>query len=287
MQINTLTTSVVIPVYNEAEGLYACLKAIGQLNKKPLEVIVVDNNSTDNSAEVALSFNWVKLVHEEKQGVVHARSRGFNEASGDIIARIDADTLLKPEWLDRVNELFTEDKSLAAVSGSADYYDFLFIDIANTIDRITRKYMSKRLKRHMFLHGSNMALRTSAWNEVKGSLCSASGIHEDLDLAIHLQDAGFKVEYDEQLVAGISTRRIGSGFKKFVNYTLASPKTYAAHDLKCRVHMYPVIFFIWAIYAPAHLAYLSYNPKTKNFSLRYFMESKLKGTRIDPTINVA
>ncbi len=287
MEINTLTTSIVIPVYNEADSLYACLEAIAKLKTKPYEVIVVDNNSTDGSAEVAARFNWVTLVSEEKQGVVHARSRGFDEANGDIIARIDADTLLKPDWINKIEAIFDADTNLAAVSGSSDYYDFHFKKLANSIDRMARRYLEKRLKRHLFLFGSNMAIRQTAWKDVRGDLCAISGIHEDLDLAIHLQEAGLKVAYNSQLVAGVSSRRVSSGFSNFIRYSLVSPRTYSSHGLKSHLHMYPVIFFLWMLYGPAHLIYLSYNPQNQAFSLRYLLQSRMKDARIDPTINVA
>jgi glycosyltransferase involved in cell wall biosynthesis len=287
MQINTLTTSVVIPVYNEADGLQACLSAIAKVKDQLLEVIVVDNNSTDDSAAVAASFDFVKLVREPKQGVVHARSCGFNEARGDIIARIDADTILKPDWIEQITQLFSKDSELAAVSGSADYYDFLFIGIANAIDRATRRFIAWRMKRYVFLQGANMAIRNQAWRAVRDDLCEERGIHEDMDLAIHLQAAGHKVVYDQTMIAGMSSRRLGSGFKKFVNYTLISPKTYSWHGLRCQRYMYPVIFFLWAIYFPAHVVYRCYDPDTQVFSLRYLFDGRFKEARIDPTINVA
>lgn len=282
-----LKISIVIPVYNDADSLADCLQAIQRLDSKPLEVIVVDNNSTDKSYKVASEFRWVTVIKESKQGVVHARDCGFNAAQGDIIARIDADTILPKDWLAKVSQIMSSDKCLAAVSGSPDYYDFLFPRQLNYLDRIARSFLEGRLKDRLFLHGSNMAITKSAWNKVKKNLCRTSGIHEDMDLAIHLQEAGLKVGYDETLVAGISTRRLGNGFKDFVDYSLVSPRTYSYHGLKCQRYMYPIILFVWAAYAPAHIAFLSYDAEQGNFSWRNIKENKVNETRIDPTINVA
>src|SRR5579884_4992 len=107
--------SLVIPVYNEAELLPLCLDSVAALKDKPDEVIVVDNNSSDQTAAIASSYSFVKLIKEPRQGVVHARSRGFNEATGDIIARIDGDSILPPDWTDRVKAVF-KDQSIDAVS---------------------------------------------------------------------------------------------------------------------------------------------------------------------------
>src|SRR5688500_17107775 len=93
-----LRASVVIPVYNEADSLDLCLSAIAAQTTQPFEVIVVDNNSTDTTAEIAASYPFVRLVYESRQGVVHARNTGFNLAQGDIIARIDADTVIESGW---------------------------------------------------------------------------------------------------------------------------------------------------------------------------------------------
>jgi len=278
--------SIIIPVYNEADSLEDCLDAIDCLERKPYEVIVVDNNSTDNTKEVALRHDSVKVVQEKRQGVVYARAKGFDVASGELVARIDADTIVPSKWLDKINQLFNEDRELAAVSGSADYYDFIFPEFANFLDRFARRYLELGLKDWTFLHGSNMAIKKSAWKSVRESVCVSCGIHEDLDLGIHLQKMGQKVVYNPTMVAGISTRRISSGYSKFIAYTLVSPRTYAAHGLKCQRFMYPIILFCWLIYAPAHLIFLSYNPLERTFSLKQLFKARINDARVDPTANV-
>ena len=57
------------------------------------EVVVVDNNSTDRSMDIARQYN-MRIVQEPKQGMIYARNRGFDEANGDVIIRIDGDTVL-------------------------------------------------------------------------------------------------------------------------------------------------------------------------------------------------
>lgn len=287
MKVKNLKISIVIPVYNEGDSLSACLTAIENLNTKPYEVIVVDNNSTDHTPIIARSHDGVILINEKKQGVVHARTRGFNAANGDIIARIDADTVLPVDWLDKVREIFANDKSVVAVSGRSDYYEFVLKDIANEIDRWSRNYLANRFGDRMFLHGANMALRKSAWNKVKKTLCPCDGLHEDLDLAIHLQEHGLKVVYNENLIAGTSPRRIANGLKQFTNYCLASPRTYKAHSIKNRRYMYVIIFIVMSLYPFGHLAYASFDPKQGSFSLKYLFSSKLRKSRTSPTINVA
>jgi glycosyltransferase involved in cell wall biosynthesis len=282
--INNAKISLVIPVYNDAVALAACLQAIDGLNLKPYEVIVVDNNSSDGSERVAASFPFVRLLREPKQGVVYARSRGFNAARGSIIARIDADTLLPPDWLDKIATLFAQNPGLAAVSGSADYYDFVLVDIANRIDRWARSYLAARLGDRLFLQGANMAIKKSAWIKVKSRQCQGGGLHEDLDLGIHLQELGLIVGYEPELVAGLSTRRLDEHFLPFVKYCLTSPKTYKVHSVKRRLYMHVVILVVLATYFPARLVYESYDPELRSFSLRYLYGLRLRRARISPTI---
>lgn len=276
--------SVVIPVYNEAEHLAACLEAIAAQSLAPYEVIVVDNNSSDDTAAVARRFGFVTLLREPRQGVVHARNRGFDAAHGDLIARIDADTVLPPEWLARIHSIF-ENPAVSAVSGAPHYYDFPLPALADAVDWPLRGRLARKLKNTNFLWGANMAVRRRDWLLVRDSLCSDNRLHEDFDLGIHLQAQGLKVDYDEGLVAGVSSRRIDSRFWAFVRYTLVSPRTYARHGLRSRYHMYPTLAVCWACYLPARLLYRAYNPETHSYSLLHLLSADHR--RVDPTTNVA
>ena len=287
MKKKSLSISIVIPVYNDEQSLLSCLNAINKLKVKPKEVIVVDNNSSDNSAAIAAGFSFVKIVQEPLQGVVHARSRGFNEASGDIIARIDADTIIYPDWLSHIKARFLRDENLSAISGPPEYYDFGLEKLANFIDRGLRRFLAHNMAEHLFLYGSNMAIRRSAWLSVKEQLCLQAGIHEDLDLAIHLQLIGLKIAYDDEMIAGASIRRMGSGFLNYVRYSLVGPRSYAVHGLSYQKYLYPVVVLCWLFYLPGHLIFLGYDQARGRLSLRTYLANRQREVRVDPTTNVA
>lgn len=284
VQSKSLRVSIVVPVYNEGAQLGACLEAIAAQASTPYEVIVVDNNSIDDTEAVAKRFSFVKLLHEPRQGVVHARNCGFDAARGEVIARIDADTVLPPCWTAQIQAIFRS-PDVSAVSGAPHYYDFPLASLADAIDLPLRSRLARKLKQTNFLWGANMAVRRSAWRKVRRSLCSASGMHEDFDLAIHLQEQGLKVVYDEQLIAGVSSRRIDSRFLPFVRYSLVSPRTYALHGLSSRYHMYPALFICWACYLPGRIIYRAYNPATKGYSINQLLSAG--SGRVDPTTNTA
>jgi glycosyltransferase involved in cell wall biosynthesis len=277
-----MNVSIVIPVYNEAERLAACLEAIALQTVKPLEVLVIDNNSTDETARIAESFPFVTLLREKRQGVVHARKLGFNATHADIIGRVDADTILPPHWIADVIELF-KDQSVAALSGSAHYYDFALPAVADKIDGILRKRLARQLGNQNYLWGANMAIRRSAWLKVRSHLCTAKALHEDFDIGIHLQAMDLKVTYEPTLKASVSSRRVDSNFLDYFRYSMVSPYTYKKHGLSSRRHMYKVLLVCWMAYLPARVLYRGYNPETGTFSLgRAFLPTE---ARIDPTTN--
>jgi len=277
--------SLVIPVYNEAEHLGACLRAIAAQTHRPFEVIVVDNNSTDASAQIARSFPFVKLLTERQQGVVHARSSGFDAARGDIIARIDADSLLPPDWLSNLETIF-EDPSIDAVSGAALYYNVAAAPLFDAIDLFFRRRLSRQLGNRVFLWGANMALRREAWQRVKPHLCQRGYQHEDYDIAIHLQEIGGGVVFDERLQAQVSSRRIDVSYVDFMRYVWASPQTYAQHGIRARWHMYSLVAVCALGYLPARLLYRGYDPAADHFSWARLLSPRPALARVDPTANV-
>jgi glycosyltransferase involved in cell wall biosynthesis len=279
------TISIVIPVYNEADQLDGCLSSIAAQAIKPFEVIVVDNNSTDNSRAVAKSYQFVKLLSEKRQGVVHARTTGFNAAGGDIIARIDADTILPNDWIDNLQQIFSN-SDIDAVSGVAEYYNVSAAAFFNSIDLFFRRRLSLQLQNRMYLWGANMAIKRQAWLVVKPHLCQRGGQHEDYDLAIHLQEIGGKVSFDERLRAKVSSRRIDSGYIDFMRYVWASPQTYAQHSIRLRYHMYPIVAVCGLGYLPARLMHLGYDAEKESFSLSRLFYKKPVLARVNPTANV-
>ncbi|MEK7600128.1 MAG: glycosyltransferase family A protein [Patescibacteria group bacterium] len=280
-----MKVSIVIPVYNEASQLGACLKAIAAQKVTPYEVIVVDNNSSDMSIKVANAYDFVTVIREPRQGVLHARTRGFDAVRGDIIARIDADSLLPDNWVASVKQVF-KDPNVDAVSGTAQYYNVAAAGFFNAIDLFFRRRLSRQLGDRVFLWGANMAMRRSAWQRVKPALCDLGGIHEDFDIAIHLQEMGGNVTFDERLEAQVSSRRIDTNFVDFMSYAWTSPQTYAKHHITSRWHMYAPLLICAVGYLPARIMHRGYDPKTDSFVLpKVFVPS---GTiqRVDPTTNV-
>jgi glycosyltransferase involved in cell wall biosynthesis len=99
---NSQIASVVIPCYNAAPFLRETLDSVLAQTCAPLEVLVVDDGSTDESAAIAESYGPpVRVIRQANQGESVARNRGIDEARGDWIAFLDADDVWKPEKLEK------------------------------------------------------------------------------------------------------------------------------------------------------------------------------------------
>lgn len=202
--------AVIVLAYNEEKYLPLCLQGIKDQTEKPDEVIVVNNNSKDKTVEIAKSFG-AKVVNEKKQGMTYARNKGFNSSTADILARVDADTIIKPNWVKRAKKQF-ESNNIVGLSGPIEFYDFLHTKkfskkVLSTFQKTLYFRSSKTLLGFDVLMGSNMVVTKKAWNKIKNDVCTNDkDYHEDMDLSIHISKVG-KIIFDKDFVAKISARR--------------------------------------------------------------------------------
>lgn len=277
--------SIVIPVYNEAEFLGACLDAIASQTCRPHEVIVVDNNSTDGSSQIAARYDFVTVIRESRQGVVFARSAGFDAATGDIIGRIDGDTVIPCDWVETVI-IQMHNSTAAAISGSIQYDDISLKGLIDGGDAFFRSRIARKLARHraVFLQAANMAMRADVWRKVREDVCYEGSIHEDFDLAIHLQRHGYQVAFDPSLSATISIRRVDMSFRSFARYAWRSPQTYIAHGLPHGKYMYPAIITVLVCYPAGRMLFKGYDPELGKFSFMKLIGNYRTVQRVDPTV---
>lgn len=198
--------SVVIPAYNEEKLLGRCLEAIkNQDYTGHYEIIVVDNNSTDQTAEIA--WKWgAKIVQEKRQGYVYAMARGFMEAQGEIIATTDADAVVPPFWLSTLATYFEKNPEVVAVGGRITFYD------ADWKIRLFEKYFfpviywfDKSAGRGPHLWGPNLAVSREAFYQVGGWNLNVN-LQADNEITDRLRKVGKVLILDNFLVP-MSSRR--------------------------------------------------------------------------------
>lgn len=224
-----MKVSVVVPAYNEENYIKNCLDSLMKQKVKPDEIILVDNNCTDKTIEIASQYP-VRIVKEQRQGIIPARNRGFDEALGEVIVRTDADTILPPDWIKRIKEDFEND-DIIALSGKVAFYDLVRPHKNALYSRLFMKLMKISLK-HETLVGPNMALMKAVWKKVRREVCSDDKeVHEDIDLSIHISKYG-KILFDPDLLVYASARRIKKNPTSFfVEYPIRLMKTIRNHRI--------------------------------------------------------
>lgn len=109
--------SAIIPVYNGEDFLADAISSIIRQNYEPLEIIVVDDGSTDGTASIAQGFPGVNYVYQENQGAPAARNRGLQMARGNLIGFLDADDLRSDDKLAFQTSWFRKKPSAEIIVG--------------------------------------------------------------------------------------------------------------------------------------------------------------------------
>ncbi|MFE1744116.1 glycosyltransferase family 2 protein [Coleofasciculus sp. H7-2] len=118
MDDNQLFVSVIIPVYNGEKYLSEAIKNVKNQDYQPLEIIIVDDGSTDGTAEVAArSKDSIHYVYQENSGPAAARNRGLRIAKGDAIAFLDVDDLWSEDKLKLQANYLAANPSVKIVQG--------------------------------------------------------------------------------------------------------------------------------------------------------------------------
>ncbi|GAA3632503.1 glycosyltransferase family A protein [Microbacterium awajiense] len=221
--------SVVIPVKDDAPALRRCLEALSRQTRHPDEIVVVDNASTDASADVAAQ-GGARVIPCATPGIAAASACGYNAARGDVILRLDADCIPAPDWIETVVAAFVRRPTASVVTGGAVFTDgpprlrrplaALYLGAYVTVGFVTLG--------HAPLFGSNLAFTRRAWLRVRDHVHrSDPELHDDLDLSFHLGEY-HRVRLIPARTMGISmrpfddpqafARRIARGFRTVITH---------------------------------------------------------------------
>lgn len=208
--------SIVIPAYNEEAFVGKCLESIAAEQARgsfDVEIVVVNNASVDRTGEVARSFSFVRVVDESRKGLVRARQTGYEASTGDLVANVDADTLMPEGWIKRVFKEFEADPNLVALSGPYIYYDLSFITNWSVLfwyrmGKIIGFFNTLITRRsETMLQGGNFVLRRSALEQAGGFDLNFDFYGEDSAIARKMSSQG-KVKFTFRLPMYTSGRRL-------------------------------------------------------------------------------
>lgn len=240
------------------------------------EILVVDNKSTDGTLEQVEHIMAqypdapIRLLHQdEEQGLIPTRNYGFDHATGDVLGRFDADCMLRPDWVEQVAQLFERDPEAMGATGPVTYYDMPAKQFSLHSDDSVRRRTFRAEDNAVLLFGSNMAIRTTAWQQIRSTVCRDLDdvMHEDIDLSLHLLSAGLKTVYSKHMVCSISARRMDTSLSSFRAYMKRFKNTFAAHPDHSRKHKsehvliaaYPALHTLYPLYRK-YLDHMDINP---------------------------
>ena len=238
--------TIAIPAYNERDYLPACLEhVLAEVKRQPdpgsIEVLVIDNASTDGTSDVAARYPGVRVVRETTKGLTHARQRALLEAEGEVLGFVDADTRMPEGWIACVTAAFAADPRTVCVSGPYLYYGatrveraliFLYwVLLAAPVSWVTR-YM---------VVGGNFAASRAALHQIGGFDLNIAFYGEDTNIARRLAAAG-RVRFLLRLRMPTSPRRLheeglwSTALKYVANFLseviLKRPVTQAYQDVR-------------------------------------------------------
>ncbi|MGZ0068422.1 glycosyltransferase [Microbacterium arborescens] len=206
------TVSVVIPVKDDAVMLRRCLRALATQSEPPDEIVVVDNGSRDDSADVARAAG-ARVVECAAAGIPAAAATGYDHAIGDLVLRLDADSLPSPTWIADLCRDFARRPDVAVLTGGARFIDgprVLRRPLAATYLGLYALLGFAALG-HLPLFGSNLAFRRAAWRSVSTEVHRGDAdVHDDFDLAFHL-GGRHRIAYSRRADMGISMRPFDDG----------------------------------------------------------------------------
>ncbi|NER20991.1 MAG: glycosyltransferase family 2 protein [Symploca sp. SIO1C2] len=219
--------TVAIPTYNGEKRLPEVLERLRNSCKRALqetqtqsycwEVIVIDNNSTDNTAKVVSSYqaDWprqypLRYCFEPKQGAAYARNRAFKEAQGALVGFLDDDNLPAPDWIAAAWS-FAQEHPAAGAYGSQIHGDFE-VTPPNNFERIApflaitergSKPLCYQPQQKILPPSAGLVVRKQAWLNscppdlvLTGRTGSSMLTGEDLEMISHIQASGWEIWYN-------------------------------------------------------------------------------------------
>jgi prepilin-type N-terminal cleavage/methylation domain-containing protein/prepilin-type processing-associated H-X9-DG protein len=191
---HTPKVSVVVCTYNGGATLQQCIQSLLRLDYPAYEVIVVDDGSTDNTAEILGQFPGIRVIRQANRGLSAARNAGLFAATASIVAYTDSDCFADADWLTMLVHQLGETDA-AAVGGPNLTPDdgWLSSCVAASPGQPTHVLENDQVAEH--IPGCNMAFRREALLAVNGFDVQYQRAGDDVDICWRLQQAGYWITF--------------------------------------------------------------------------------------------
>lgn len=228
-----MNVSFIIPVYNAERTLAECITSILELEREDLilEIIVVDNNSTDGSVRIASLFPSVKILREERQGRSFARNSGIKYSIGEYVAFVDSDVVLDKGWLINLMKLF----QYPTIGGAQGKIIPINSNIVPSLDKYRMKAIAESTKNEFILLKTSCAetpmINSAACLYRKSAVSLVGGFdhrlerHEDIDLSKRVCLSGHDLAASSLAVARVYYHGVGWGSYLMRSYEEGKTKT--------------------------------------------------------------
>lgn len=207
------TVSIIVPVYDAQENIAQLIESLlsQKYHNDLLEIIIVDNNSTDQTREIARRFPVTLLEKNDVQSSYAARNEGIKNAAGDYLAFTDADCIATDYWLSEgISALISESADLAA--GKVEFYFSKEKTAAEMYDSITHLQGKQYVTEKQAAQTANLFVKASLFKNV--GLFSEAVSGADVTWTKKAADNGFKLIYIPKAVVRHPTRKLKQLLKK-------------------------------------------------------------------------
>jgi glycosyltransferase involved in cell wall biosynthesis len=196
LPVEAKLVSIIIPTFNGGSRIGRCLNALlNQTGPRDFEILVINDGSTDNTAEVVAGYPGIKLISQSNAGPAAARNRGAQHACGTIILFTDDDCVPEPGWLEAMLEPFANPE----VAGVKGVYRTKQKEVLARFVQVEYEDRYRLMSRHLwidFVDAYSAGFRRNCFLEMGGYDTSFPvACAEDVELSYRMSSCGWKMKF--------------------------------------------------------------------------------------------
>jgi glycosyltransferase involved in cell wall biosynthesis len=184
---------IYIPCFNSAETIKLCLEAVFKQTAAPKEVVIVDDGSTDETAEIVSRYPIRLIRHKENRGLAAARNTALKNIDTEFVASLDSDCLPQENWLEKLLNKFISPQIAGAGGMLTERYSSCVFDSWRAVHM--RQHWGKEETSPEFLFGSNTLFLKAALIEAGCYNEDLKNNYEDVDICRRLKKNGYSFVY--------------------------------------------------------------------------------------------